>query len=128
MKILLADDQQDVRLGLRIILEQQPGLKIVAEADAYKGLLMELEKAEPDIILLDWELPGLNILYTVSDLRLKRPNLKVIALSGNPEIRKAALNKGADAFVCKCDQPEKIVEAIESVIKEGGKNYAIDRC
>ena len=126
MKILLADDQRDVRLGLKVILEQQPGLKVVAETAASSELMKDLTKARPDIILLDWELPGLNIYNIVLDLHSICPEIKIIALSGKPESEKDALKRGADAFVCKCDQPEKLIEAISEVCAKGGMANAVN--
>lgn len=126
MRILLADDQRDVRLGLRVILEQQPGLEIVAETATYEEMQKVLKQAQPDIVILDWELPDLNILDLVNDLRSLYPELKVIALSGRPESKKDALKSGIDAFVCKFDQPEKLIEAIDEVCEKGGGNYAVN--
>lgn len=124
MKILLADDQCDVRLGLRVILEQQPGMEVIAEAAGYRELLKVLKNTQADIILLDWELPDINILNISTDIHSKWPDIRVVALSGNPDAKKEAIMSGADAFVCKCDQPEKLIEAIEEVCIKGGEKYA----
>ncbi|MCX7711315.1 MAG: response regulator transcription factor [Clostridia bacterium] len=121
MRIFLADDQRDVRLGLRVLLEQEPELEIVGEAATVNELLKEVEKLQPDLLLLDWELPEKNIVYTVNNLHSICPDLKIIALSGRPETNKIALMMGADAFVSKCDQPEKLIEAISEVRKKVGK-------
>jgi CheY-like chemotaxis protein len=66
----------------------------------------------PDIILLDWELPGLQGGDALSTLRAHRPQLKVIALSGRPEARSAALAAGMNAFVSKGDPPEQLLAAV----------------
>ena len=112
MRILVADDQPKVRFALRVLLERQPGLKVVGEAADADDLLVQVEMACPDLVLLDWELPGLAGGDLLSALRGVCPNLFVIALSGRLEVRRAALEAGADAFVYKCDPPERLLAAI----------------
>lgn len=113
MQILLADNQPKVRLGLRVLLERQPGLKVVGEAVDAEGLLVQTEAACPDLVLLNWELPGLAATDLLSALRRVCPDLIVIVLSGRTEVRRAALDAGADAFVSKCDPPERLLTAID---------------
>lgn len=112
MRILLADSQPKVRFGLRVLLERQPGLKVAGEATNAEELLAQIEADCPDLVLLGWGLPGLAKADLLSALRRVCPNLFVIALSGRPELRRAALDAGADAFVYKCDPPERLLEAI----------------
>ena len=112
MQILLADDQPKVRFGLRVLLERQPGLKVVGEATNAEDLLAQTEADCPDLVLLAWELPGLAGGDLLSALRGVCPDSFVIVLSGRTEVRRAALDAGADAFVCKCDPPERLLSAI----------------
>lgn len=120
MQILLADDQPKVRLALRVLLERQGGLRVVGEAVDAQDLLAQTEATCPDLVLLDWELPSLaggdpsagSGRGLLTALRGVCPDLFVIALSGRPEVRRAALEAGADAFVCKCDPPERLLAAI----------------
>jgi DNA-binding NarL/FixJ family response regulator len=105
--ILLADDQAKVRSALRLLLEQQPGVQVTGEAANAAELLGQ--KACADLVLLDWELPGLAPDDTLLALR---PHLKIIALSGRPQARQAALEAGADAFVSKIDPPERLLAAL----------------
>ena len=113
MRILLADDQPKVRLALRALLEQQPGLKVVGEAVNADDLLTQTEESCPDLVLLDWELPGPAAVDLLSDLRSACPDLVVIALSGRVTAGRAALAAGADAFVSKGDPPERLLAAID---------------
>jgi DNA-binding NarL/FixJ family response regulator len=118
MRILLADDQPKVRLGLRLLLEQDQGLTVVAEATDAEGLLAHAETAQPDLVLLDWSLqasPGLDL---VPALRRLRPDLAVIVLSGLPEAEQDSLEAGADAFVSKADPPEQLLAAIAGVQRD----------
>jgi DNA-binding NarL/FixJ family response regulator len=112
MRILLADDQPKVRFALRVWLEQQAGFEIVGEAVNAKELLAQVQATTPDLVLLGWELPGLAV-DSLSALREVCPDLSVIALSGRPEARRAALDAGADAFVSKADPPEWLLAAVD---------------
>jgi two-component system invasion response regulator UvrY len=114
MRILLADDQTKVRFALRTLLERQPGLEVVGEARSGQDLRDQIVPTCPDLVLLDWELPGERTLDTLSNLRTMYPTLRVIALSGRAEARQAALQAGVDAFVSKSDPPERLLSAIRS--------------
>lgn len=113
MRILLADDQPRIRFALRVLLERQPGLKVVGEAVNAEDLLTQAKATCCDLVLLGWELPGLAALGSLSALRRIRPDLFVVALSGRPEARRAALAAGADAFVSKVDPPDRLLAAID---------------
>ena len=69
MGILLADDQPEVRRALTILLEQQPGLTVVGEAVDAHDLLVQVEATCSDVLLLDWELPGMAGPQLLSALR-----------------------------------------------------------
>lgn len=115
MRILLADDQSKVRSALRLLLEQEPDINVLGEAVDATGLLDWVRVACPDLVLLDWELPGqqqpVDLLAT---LRTRCPHVLVIALSGRPEARAAALAAGAHAFVSKGDPPEQLMAALDN--------------
>ena len=113
MRVLLADDRTEVRSALRLLLEQEQGIEVVGEADGAEGLLAQTKATCPDLVLLDWELPGLHADGPLSTLRQVCPDLFVIALSGRPEARRAALAAGVDAFVSKGDPPERLLAAVE---------------
>ena len=117
MRVLLADDQEKVCSALRLLLGQRLELDVVGEVAEAQGLLAEIKKARPDLLLLDWELPGLSANGHFPTLRNRYPHLKVIALSGRPDTRRAALDAGADAFVCKGDPPERLLGALHTLLK-----------
>jgi DNA-binding NarL/FixJ family response regulator len=128
MHIFLADDQPGVRSALRLLLEQEPGLHVVGEAAETETLLTGVQETQPDLLLLDWELPARRSLAHLVDppgteaddarrrlltlLHALCPNLFVIALSCGPEARQQALAAGADAFVSKGDPPEHLLATV----------------
>jgi DNA-binding NarL/FixJ family response regulator len=114
MLILLADGRSKVRFALRVLLERQPGLEVVGEVVNAEDLINKVENTCPDLILLDWDLPGLQAEQTIAILRDFCPELHVIVLSGRPESERAALNADVDAFIHKTSQPENLLAAIEA--------------
>lgn len=115
MRVLLADDQVEIRSGLRLLLDQEPEVEVAGEVSAIDGLLASTREARPDVILLDWELAGLRVAEHLPVLRSLRPGLRIVALSGRPESRRDALASGADAFVSKGDQPERLLAALRGL-------------
>jgi DNA-binding NarL/FixJ family response regulator len=109
--ILLADNRK-VRLALRVLLEQTAGLTVVGEVSNARDLFARTFAMRPDLVLLDWTLPGLHDNGALRTLRQICPDLSVIVLSGRPEARKEALAAGANAFVSKVDPPERLLAAI----------------
>ena len=118
MRVLLADDQKKVRSALRLLLEQQPDVEILGEAVDTTVLLDWVKAAHPDLVLLDWELPGLPAVALLPLLHFQQPGLQVVALSGRPEARRAALEAGVEAFVSKGDPPEVLVAALDACRRE----------
>jgi DNA-binding NarL/FixJ family response regulator len=112
MHILLADRQPKVRFALRVLLERQPGVVVVGEAVNADDLISQTRAKRPDLILLDWDLPGLAQTGSLSFLRKICPEMLVIALSGHAEARQGALGAGADAFASKVDPPERLLATI----------------
>lgn len=113
MRILIADDQAYVRSALRLLLEEQATAQVVGEAADAIGLLRLAELDAPDLLLLDWELPGLPAAHLLRLLHFERPLLRVLAMSSRPEAQTEALASGADAFVSKGDPPEQLLAAVE---------------
>lgn len=119
MHVLLADDHPQVRSALRLLLEQEPEIRNVDEVTDARGLLTRVQATHPDLVLLDWELPGLSTINLVSVLRERCPSLLVIALSVRLEARRIALATGADAFVSKGESPEHLLTILQK-IRNGG--------
>jgi DNA-binding NarL/FixJ family response regulator len=119
MRVILADDDRNVRSALRLLLERELELEVAGEAADGKDLLAEAKSAEPDLVLFDWELPGLTVAETLSRLRACCPEVILIGLSGRVEARQAALGAGVDAFVSKGDPPERVLDTLQRLICKG---------
>lgn len=119
MRVLVADDQAKVRSAMRFLLEHEPHLHVVGEAVDAADLLRMVRTRCPDLVLLDWELPGLKAQDLLSVLHKACAGLMVIALSGRPEARREALDAGAHAFVSKGDPPERLLAAIRDAAQSG---------
>ena len=113
MKVLLADDQPQVRSALRLLIEQEAQAQVVGEAASAADLLGQGPTLAPDTILIDWELPGLSPIDGLSSVRQVFPSAQIVALSSRPEERQSALYAGADRFVCKGDPPEVVLAALQ---------------
>lgn len=114
LRVVLADDQASVRSALHLLLAQEPGMEVVAETADATALLRAVDEREADLVLLDWELPGLPAAQLLRLLRYEQPLLKVVAMSSRPEARQAALEAQVDAFVSKNEGPQHVLSAILS--------------
>jgi DNA-binding NarL/FixJ family response regulator len=114
MRIIVADDQAAVRSALCLLLEQEARLAYCAEAESAAQVL-DLIKIPSDLLLLDWELPGLDMAELVPALRAARPEMQIVALSGRPEARREAAALGISSFVSKSDPPECVLAAVLSL-------------
>jgi DNA-binding NarL/FixJ family response regulator len=125
MRVLVADDQAAVRSALRRLLKEEPGLVVVSEVVRTEELLDQAQATQPDLVLLDWELPGLSVKdlgestsnsgnFLLDILHALHSHPKVVALSGRPEMRHAALTAGADDFVSKGDPPERLLAVLRA--------------
>lgn len=119
MKILLADDNPEVRSALRLLLEQEPISAVVKDVADVKGLLAHLKESCPMVVLLDWELPGLHSSDFLRLVRSRYPDMKVIALSSKFEARQEALAARVDAFVSKAEPPERILSTLCAFMPDG---------
>lgn len=123
-KILVADDQPEVRSALRLLLEQESTWEVVGESSDAEDLINTIRKSCPDVVLLDWELPSLRAEVCMKMLRETCSNMRVVALSSQVDARKGALGANVDAFVSKGDPPEKVLDTLHTLIgppQEGSK-------
>lgn len=118
MKIVIVDDHEIFRLGLRALLEAEQGFEVIGEAEDGKTGLKVIAETLPDIVILDYSMPGLSGLEIMQMLRQKFPQVKVILLTAtkSESILSEALNTGANGLILKKDTSNQLVQAVESVL------------
>ncbi len=121
--LILADDHDVVRLGLRRLLEAETDLNVIGEASDGLQVLPMVERLRPDILVLDLVMPGLNGLEVVRQVKKRVPKTHVIVLSmhANEAYVFEALRNGAVAYVLKGSNGSELVQAIRSVL--AGQRY-----
>ena len=119
MRVLVADDLLAVQSALALLLGQEINLHVTGQAADAAGVLRAVAQEPPDVILLDWELPGMPASDLVQQLRQFLPDLCIIALSSRPEAESAAMLAGADAFIDKLSPPDALLGALEHFTPPG---------
>lgn len=114
IRVLLADDQAVVRSGLRTILEAQDGIEVVGEAGDGREAVALARELEPDVVVMDIRMPGLDGIEATRRLA-EGPHVLVLTTYGLDEHVYDALRAGAAGFLVKTDSPERIVEGVRVV-------------
>lgn len=119
VKILLADDHRMVRQGLRMLLERQPGMRVVAEAEDGLTAVRMAKEHGPDVAIIDVSMPGLNGVEAARKIMAARPGAKVIGLSMYSDRRYVVemLRSGALGYILKESAFDELVQAIHTVAK-----------
>lgn len=117
IRLLLVDDHAVVRTGLRMLLESQPNLSIIGEADTGSQAIAMAERLQPDIVIMDITLPDISGIEATRLLKQQMPDTAVIALTIHEDEQYffEMLQAGASAYVPKRAAPEDLIAAIESV-------------
>ena len=121
MRVMLADSHTQIRWALRTVIEEEPGLTLVGEVSEAQNLLSQVQSLQPDLILLEWELPGRSNGFLAELLALNLDS-HVIVLSSQPELREAVLSAGAEAFVSKADAPEQLLATLRNLVRQRERN------
>ena len=122
MRVLIADRRTEVRAALALLLGQEPGVEVGGEAHDSAELLCLMEIVRPDVVLLEWGLPGRPIASLVAILHALSWTPRVLVLALREETLGAALAAGADAFASKDQSPERLVAALRALQVEGDRN------
>jgi len=125
IRLLVADDHVIVRSGLKQIFALAPDLCVIAEASNGSDVLEGLRTHNPDMILLDMNMPGISGPDLIQRIRAQRPTLPILVLSMHNETQLAtrALRAGANGYVTKDCEPEILLAGIRRVAN-GGKFIA----
>jgi two-component system, NarL family, invasion response regulator UvrY len=121
-KIVIADDHAVVRMGLVQIISETSDLEVIAEAENGNKLLDRIRTLQPDVVLMDINMPEKSGWDVMLQLKSESPKLPVIVLSISPEKDFAVkfLKAGASGYLTKTSAPEQLVDAIRKVAG-GGK-------
>ena len=117
-RILLADDHEIVRLGLRAILEARPGWKVVAEAANGKEAITKALAGKPDVVIMDYSLPIMNGVEATRQIHARLPDTEIMifTIHDSDVLVRELLQAGARAYLLKSDAKRYLVAAVESLV------------
>lgn len=123
MRILLADDRQMMREGLRALLEKHPESEVVGEAEDGRAAVALAAELKPDVVVMDVSMPGLNGIEATKQILRDQPKTKVLALSVHADRRYALtmLEAGAVGYLIKNSASQELYRALDAVSK--GQTY-----
>jgi DNA-binding NarL/FixJ family response regulator len=123
LRIMVADDHEVVRKGLRALLEARPGWQVCAEATDGRDVIKKVAEVKPDVIVLDIAMPNLNGLEATRQLIKSDPEAKVLILTlhDSDQVIRDVLSAGARGFLLKSDAARDLVSAVEALGQ--GKTY-----
>ncbi|MBD2868187.1 response regulator [Paenibacillus arenilitoris] len=117
IKLLLADDHAMVRRGLQVFLSTQPDLELVGEAATGEEALRQVAALQPDVVLMDINMPGIDGIEATGRIKAAHPQVKVIILTSFSDQGRAlpAIRAGARGYLLKDIEPEELARAIRKV-------------
>jgi two-component system, NarL family, response regulator NreC len=123
IRILLADDHQLMRSGLRLLIEQQPDLTVVGEAADGREAVTLAKSLRPDVTVMDITMPNLNGIEAARQITQTHPEIAVIVLSMHPDESYVlrALNSGAKGYLLKDSAESDLIQAVRAVAH--GKSF-----
>ena len=125
MDILIASEQANLRFSLEVFLRQQPGLVVIGTVSNAKSLLAIIHTAPPDLVVMDWELPGYLPVKVLSEVKAAEHPPYFIILGKESNASQVALDAGADEFLVQGDDPPaKLLAAIR---RAGSSEPAADQ-
>lgn len=120
-RVLLVEDHIVVRQGIKALLSDEPDLEVVGEADNGREALQAVMELQPDLVLMDISMPGLNGIEATRQIRQRHPEVKVIVLSmhANEEYVFQVLRAGASGYVLKQSDSSEVLTAIRAALAGG---------
>ncbi len=121
IRILLVDDHPVVRTGYRHLLQTDPTIEVVAEANDSTSACEAFKELAPDVVVMDISLPGVSGIEAMKRMRAHRPQARVLIFSMHDEsiFISRAMRSGASGFLSKSSAPEKLIEAVRAVARGG---------
>lgn len=119
IRLLIVDDHEVVRLGLKTLLGDEPDLDVVGEANSAEQALVQVENSKPDVVVMDIQLPGRSGLEACLEIRKRFPQVKIVILTSHNGITYAeqAIRAGASGYVLKQVGNEELVRAIRAAFR-----------
>jgi DNA-binding NarL/FixJ family response regulator len=118
VRILIADDHEVVRQGVRAVLEAEPSWVVCGEARSGREALARAVELRPDVVVLDVSMPELNGLEATRQIRAAVPTkILILTVHDSEQVVTEVLEAGADGYVLKSDAGRKLVEAIRALLK-----------
>jgi two-component system, NarL family, response regulator DevR len=116
-RIVLVDDHEVVRLGLKALLDRHPNFEVVAEAGTARDAVEKVDAFTPDVVVMDIRLPGGSGIEACQEIADKYPNTRVIMLTSyaEDEMLFSAIRAGAAGYVLKQIGGDDLVRAIEAI-------------
>jgi DNA-binding NarL/FixJ family response regulator len=117
IRILVADDHPMLREGVRAVVETQPDLAIVAEAESGEAAIAMFERHRPDVVLMDLQMPGMGGVAAIEALRASFPDARILVLttySGDAQAMQA-IRAGAAGYLLKSAMRKELLDTIRSV-------------
>jgi DNA-binding NarL/FixJ family response regulator len=117
IKLLIVDDLEHVRQGLRTILELAGGLKVVGEASNGLEAIQQVDQLHPDVVLMDLAMPEIDGLEATERIKAQHPETGVVMISihDSEGTRERAKRTGVDAFLAKGSDTEALIQTIHEV-------------
>jgi DNA-binding NarL/FixJ family response regulator len=117
VRVLIVDDHEVVRLGLRSLLEQQPTMEVVGEAATAAEAVALAESLLPDVVLMDIRLPGVSGVEACRQIKARNPRVRVLILTSyaDGQLLTDAIVAGADGYILKQVGSDALITALERV-------------
>ena len=121
VKVMLADDHALMREGIKQLLEFDGSIEVIDEANNGKECLEKLEKIEPDILLLDINMPDMNGIEVLEELKKQNKNIKILMLTVHSEVEYLikAIDIGANGYILKDSGSMELKQAINVIMTDG---------
>ena len=119
IRILLADDHEVIRDGLRALLEKQPDFEVVGVAGAGRETVEMAQQLEPDVIIMDINMPNMTGIEATRQIKANSPNIKILTLSvhSRSSLIGQMIKAGASGYLPKSSAAKELIEAIRTVMK-----------
>src|SRR5215218_2420907 len=122
-RILLAEDHNTVREGIKMLVNAQPDMEVIGEADNGNAAITQTRELRPDMLVMDISMPELNGLKATEKLRKEFPELKILTLTRHTDdgYLQQLIKAGVNGYVLKQSAPTELINAIRTVTS--GKSY-----